>query len=120
MLSLGFIYKYTDVCTQVVSCHLVTSTFFVNGQIRAWHVSTPQFNITYNNSTNKYDFCFKELFENTILTEYCHIYVPPSELCSICSRNSGVFRFVSLSDLIVIMKPLDQVYTQGTFETVYM
>ena len=108
---LGFVYKYTDVCTQVVSCHLATSTFFVNGQLTSWHFSTSQFNITYNSHVANYNFCFKEVIKDTILTEYCHVNVPISDLCSICSRNSGIIRFVSHSELILLKEPL--AFTQG-------
>ena len=108
IINIGFAYKNTSICTQVVSCGLVTSTFYINGEVTMWSHSTAQFNISYDRLSGRYNFCFTRISEDTSLTEYCHVNVPEDE-CFLCSIYSGKIEFVSHSHLIV----KELVSTQG-------
>ena len=72
--------------------------FYINGQLTSW----PQpggtlYNITYSRSSESYRFCFYNVTEETVLTEYCH-HTHTAE-CLLCSAASGEVQFLSYSEI---------------------
>ena len=87
---------HQDVCVSIHgSCDQgVVPEFFINGRLTLWplHNDGPH-NTTYYEISRQYKFCFINVTENIILTEYC--YREHSTGCSLCPVNSGEIVFLS-------------------------
>ena len=96
----GFIHQYRDVCVPISTCNSLTSSFFINGIVTTWPESSSPYNITYDHTSEVYNFCFSNVSGNIVLIEFCHGF-PDSTQCPLCSTLSGIFKFVSRADIII-------------------
>ena len=73
--------------------------FFINGRLILWPQPAAEdgHNIIYHHASRKYKFCFSNVTEAIILTEYC--YQVHTSGCTICSADSGEIRFLSYSEI---------------------
>ena len=86
--------------------------FYINGRSTIWpEPGNRQFNATYSSALSS-TFCFNNITEDTIITEYC--YRGHMSGCSICPIESGEIRFLSYSDIHV------SVLRKHIFKTVWI
>lgn len=104
-LYLGFVYEYESICVPISTCNQRTSSFLINGIAISWSMaSTHPYNIAYDHATGTYHFCFSNVTENILFTEFCH-GSPDSTDCPLCSMSSGIFKFVSHADISIQGRP---------------
>ena len=74
--------------------------FYINGRSTLWpEPDDRHFNTSYSEALSSYNFCFNNITEDTILTEYC--FRGHTSGCSLCPIESGEIRFLSYSDIHV-------------------
>lgn len=100
---LGQIYHYfQDICIPIQGeCPSgFASQFFINGQLTLWpRPNNEQYSTTFNSFTGAYKFCFSNLTEEVVVSEYC--YNIHSIGCSLCSAQSGEVVFQTLSEIVI-------------------
>lgn len=73
--------------------------FFINGHLISWPLpGGTLYNITYSES---YSFCFHNITEEIVLTEFCHF--THRDGCSLCSADSGEVEFLSYSEIFMAL-----------------
>ena len=87
---------YQDICVplQGLCNEGIVPEFFINGHLTLYPLPDNRlYNVTYSETSRLYSFCFANITEDTVLTEYC--YRDHSAGCSLCSVDSGEIQFVS-------------------------
>lgn len=97
---------HQDVCVSIHgSCDEeigVVSVFFINGRLTLWPFrDNGRYNTTYYETSRQYKFCFINVTENTILTEFC--YQEHSAGCPLCPVDSGEIVFLSQTHISIPM-----------------
>lgn len=98
-----FIEQYfQDICIPIqgICSSGAISEFFINGELTLWPGPTsPLYNVTYSSDSRTYNFCFNNITDNVVVTEFC--YQHHSENCSLCSDESGEIIFQSRSEISI-------------------
>ena len=91
---------FQDVCVPIHgSCSTESAPdFYINGHPTIWPNSEGQlYNVTLH--SQKYYFCFKNITEDVVITEYCHHDHLAG--CSLCSTQNGEVIYQSRSEIFI-------------------
>ena len=91
---------YQGVCVLILGVcgHGGPSEFFINDDLTLRPRSgNRRYNASYSSVSNAHTFCFINIIEDTILTEYC--YQSHIAQCVLCSASTGEVYFLSRSDI---------------------
>ena len=108
---------YQGICVpiQVLCNQGVVPEFFINGHLTLWPTSgNSLYNVTYSETSRSYSFCFSNVTEDIVLTEYC--YRDHSAGCSLCSVESSEVKFLSYTYISYIQSK----YRVGEFAIVIL